>query len=185
MLFETALITWLLADQAPSMGASVIVSELSDLLNATGISARQAAEKADDLGVDLPYGTIAAYWAGKHPRKPSEKTLQGLSEVTSIPLRRLRRSAGAAGGEAQPWTPPAEANRLTQRQRQAIEQLIKTIVEAPAFDSGEAASAGASGEADQDQEVLDHPKVGDILDRPLLPGGIVIPPKNKRGRRPK
>lgn len=104
------------------------MSELSDLLNRTGISARQAAERAKELGVELPYGTIAAYWAGKHPRNPSEKTLEGLSEVTAISVRRLRRAAGKAEGEATPWRPPAEANRLTQRQRSALDQLIKSIV---------------------------------------------------------
>lgn len=110
------------------MGVFVTVSDLSDLLNSTGISARQAAEKADALGIHLPYGSIAAYWAGRHPQHPSEKTLEGLAEVLSIPLRRLRRAAGAAEGETSPWQPPPEANRLTQRQRRALEALIKSIV---------------------------------------------------------
>lgn len=113
------------------MGAFVTVSELSDLLNGTGISARQAAEKADELGVELPYGTIAGYWAGNHPQNPSEKTLEGLAEVTSLSVRRLRRAAGKAEGELAPWRPPQEANRLTRRQRQALEQLIKAIVDTP------------------------------------------------------
>ncbi len=94
-----SVVTVLVACQAASMGAFVIVSELSDLLNGTGISARQAAEKADELGVELPYGTIAAYWAGNHPQNPSEKTLEGLAEVTTISVRRLRRAAGKAEGE--------------------------------------------------------------------------------------
>lgn len=131
MIFETAVVTLLVACQAPSMGAFVTVSELSDLLNRTGISARQAAERAKELGVELPYGTIAAYWAGKHPRNPSEKTLEGLAEVTAVSVRRLRRAAGKAEGETQPWHPPTEANRLTQRQRAALDQLIKAIVDTP------------------------------------------------------
>jgi transcriptional regulator with XRE-family HTH domain len=110
------------------MGVFVTVSELSDLLNGTGISARQAAEKADKMGIHLPYGSIASYWSGRHPQHPSEKTLEGLAEVLNIPLRRLRRAAGAAAGEATPWQPPPEANRLTQRQRRALEVLIKSIV---------------------------------------------------------
>lgn len=49
-----------------------------------------------------------------------------------------------------------------------------------------AQESDASTEVVEGQEVLDRSQVGDdILDRPLLPGGIVIPPKNKRGRRPK
>lgn len=107
------------------------MSELSDLLNGTGISARQAAIKAAELGVYLPYGTAAGYWSGRHPKRPSETTLEGLAEVTGISLRRLRRAAGAPAGESVPWSPPAEANRLTQTQRAALEQLIKAIVAEP------------------------------------------------------
>lgn len=128
MGFETAVVTWMLACQASSMGAFVTVSELSDLLNGSGISARQAAAKAAEVGVHLPYGTAAGYWSGKHPAHPSEVTLEGLAEVTGIPLRRLRRAAGAPAGENTPWQPPDEANQLTQRQRHAIEQLIRSIV---------------------------------------------------------
>lgn len=128
MLFGMSVVTCLVACQAASMGAFVTVSELSDLLNGTGVSARQAAEKAEAMGIHLPYGSIAAYWSGKHPQRPSEPTLEGLAEVLGLSLRRLRRAAGAAAGETTPWHPPPEANRLTQRQRRALELLIKSIV---------------------------------------------------------
>lgn len=118
------------------------MSELSDLLNDSGISARQAADKADELGVDLPYGTIAAYWAGNHPQNPSEKTLEGLAEVTAVSLRRLRRAAGKAEGENKPWHPPADANRLTARQRKALDQLIKAIVDTPALNGAQGSGLG-------------------------------------------
>lgn len=124
-------VTWLLACQAPSIGEFVTVSELSELLRASGVTARQAAKRAEDLGIELPYGTIAAYWTPRHPQHPSEETLEGLAAVTNLSLRRLRRVAGMAEGEAQPWTPPPEANRLTRKQRDALEQLIKVIVAEP------------------------------------------------------
>lgn len=107
------------------------MSELSELLRATGVTARQAAKRAEDLGIHLPYGSIAAYWTPRHPKHPSEETLEGLAAVLPLSLRRLRRAAGVAEGEARPWNPPAEANRLTQRQREALEQLIKAIVVEP------------------------------------------------------
>lgn len=143
----------MVARQASSSEGSVTVTELSDLLKRSGITARQAAEKATELGVDLPYGTIAAYWTGRHPRHPSEKTLEGLAEVTPVSLRRLRRAVGAAEGEATPWSPPAEANRLTIRQREALEQLIKAIVLAPLTrvgDQGEDWSGDLFGDTDGD-----------------------------------
>lgn len=48
------------------MGVSETVSTLSDLLNSGTVTARQAADKAADMGLDLRYGTIAAYWSGGH-----------------------------------------------------------------------------------------------------------------------
>jgi transcriptional regulator with XRE-family HTH domain len=132
------------------MGAFVIVTQLSDLLNGTGVSARQAAEKARELGVHLPYGTAAGYWSGRHPVNPSEETLEGLAAVTNVSLRRLRRAAGFAAGETEPYRPPAEANRLTQRQRAALDDLIKAIVNGVSDSSEPSLKDRAPGHIDED-----------------------------------
>lgn len=142
MEFVTHRVTYVVACQAASTGDYVIVTELSDLLNSTGISARQAAEKADEIGVELPYGTITGYWAGRHPIRPTEKTLLALAEVTALPVRRLRRAVGMATGEAKPWTPPPEANRLSNRQRVALERLIKAIVTSESVDESKSGQGG-------------------------------------------
>lgn len=104
------------------------MTELSALLNRSPLTARQASEKAGEIGVRLPYGTAAAYWAGTHPVHPKDETLQAIAEVTRIPVTRLRAAIQVGIGELKPWKPPPEANRLTHRQRRAIEQLIKAIV---------------------------------------------------------
>lgn len=106
------------------------MSALSELLknNRYGIEARQAADKAAELGVHLKQGTIAGYFAGTNKSRPSEKTMKALSEVLAIPLEKIREAAGVPIGESDPYTPPPEANQLSSNQRQAIDQLIKAIV---------------------------------------------------------
>lgn len=52
-----------------------------------------------------------------------------------------------------------------------------------------APQSSAPPQAVEDQEAVavsdGAAQVGDIMDRPLVPGGVVIPPKNERKRRPK
>jgi hypothetical protein len=107
VLFETATVTLALFEQAASVGVSETVSALSDLLNSQPITARQAADKAVADGVDLPYGTIAGYWAGKHGR----------------------RAAWGKPAPLGPYRPTKESVHLTDQQRRALDQLIKSIVQ--------------------------------------------------------
>lgn len=70
------------------------MSSLSDLLKSQPISARRAAEIAAEKGIDLPYGTIAGYWSGRHARRPLADTLEKLAQVLpQISLRQLQEAA--------------------------------------------------------------------------------------------
>lgn len=84
---------------------------------------------------------------------------------------------------------------LSERDRRHLRALIADMREYSTVDQPDkgarhavevAQESSASPQAVEGQEAgLDRSQVGDILDRPLLPGGIVIPPKDKRRRRPK
>lgn len=159
--FVTATVTIGLFEHRPNGEVFATVSALSELLknNRYGIEARQAADKAADLGVHLKQGTIAGYFAGTNKSRPSEKTMKALSEVLSIPLEKIREAAGVPVGESDPYIPPPEANRLSSNQRQAIDQLIKAIVkpvfEVQAITSGEgtaSATVRVVGDSNEDQE---------------------------------
>lgn len=102
------------------------MSKLSDLLNSQPVTARQAAEIADQRGVSLPYGTIAAYWSGRHGR-PSARTLERLAEVLTIPLAQLQMAAWNRTAPAEDWTPPPEVRLLSDRQRRALDELIRSF----------------------------------------------------------
>lgn len=103
------------------------MSALSDLLKSQPISARRAAEIAAEQNLHLPYGTIAAYWSGKHGR-PSQSTLTRLATVLNIPLKQLQQAAWNATAPLGMWEPPEEAALLDQRQRDVLGELIKSIV---------------------------------------------------------
>lgn len=128
------------------------MTAFSDLLNSNpmGMSARQAASRAAELGIELKQGTIAGYFAGTNRGTPSEKTLDGLSQVLGIPIDKLRVAANLPAGERDHWTPPPEADRLTQRQRAAVEELIRSIA-APS-----AARRKAMDELDAAMEAVRH-----------------------------
>lgn len=58
---------------------------------------------------------------------PSERTLALLAEALVLPLWRLRRAAGAPAGEPEPYRPPAEASRLSRRERRAVDEVIRLL----------------------------------------------------------
>ncbi|QLF83851.1 immunity repressor [Gordonia phage Moosehead] len=103
------------------------MSALSDLLNSGTVSARQAAEKAAEKGIQLPYGTIAAYWSGRHGR-PSATTLKRLAQVVPFSEKELQKAAWNATAPLGPYSPPEESALLDHRQRLAVDELIRSIV---------------------------------------------------------
>jgi len=110
------------------------MSALSDLLNkANGgsLSARSLARNAQAAGFTLNHDTAARYLRGDHGR-PDEATLLALSKVLRIPLSRLRAAASLPAEETEPYRPPAEASRLNRRQRRAVDEIIRAMLETSA-----------------------------------------------------
>jgi transcriptional regulator with XRE-family HTH domain len=107
------------------------MSALSDLLNEANsgkLSARSLARAAQAAGFSLNHDTAARYLRGDHGR-PDEATLLALSKVLRIPLSRLRAAASLPAGETEPYRPPAESSRLSRRQRRAIDEIIRAMLE--------------------------------------------------------
>jgi transcriptional regulator with XRE-family HTH domain len=107
------------------------VSALSDLLNEANsgkLSARSIARAARAAGFTLNHDTAARYLRGAHGR-PDEATLLALSKVLRIPLNQLRAAAALPAGETEPYRPPAESSRLSRRQRRAIDEIIRAMLE--------------------------------------------------------
>jgi transcriptional regulator with XRE-family HTH domain len=107
------------------------VTALSDLLvasNRAGLSARALARTAQQRGYSLNHDTAARYLRGDHG-VPDEATLIALSDVLGVPLRELRAAADLPSETTTPYVPPAEASRMTRRQRRAVDEIIRAMVE--------------------------------------------------------
>jgi transcriptional regulator with XRE-family HTH domain len=110
------------------------MSALSDLLNkanTAGLSARSLARTAQAAGFTLNHDTAARYLRGDHGR-PDEATLLALSKVLRVPLSRLRAAASLPAEETEPYRPPAESSRLNRRQRRAVDEVIRAMLETTA-----------------------------------------------------
>lgn len=107
------------------------MTALSDLLvehNTSGVSARAVARRAQEMGHTLNHDTAARYLRGDHG-VPDEATLIALGEVLRIPLRDLRAAANLPTETTAPYVPPPEASRLTRRQRRAVDEVIRAMLE--------------------------------------------------------
>lgn len=107
------------------------MSTLSELLqaeNSKRLSARAISTAARAQGFTLNHDTAARYLRGEHG-KPGEATLKAFSTVLSIPLAKLRRAAALPADITEPYRPPAEADRLNRRQRRAVDEVIRAMLQ--------------------------------------------------------
>lgn len=75
----------------------------------------------------LSPATVDTYMRDQHGT-PDEPTIEAFHRALGVPLADLRRAAAVPAGEVPPYSPPPEANRLSQRQRGALDELIRAIV---------------------------------------------------------
>lgn len=104
------------------------LSEALGAANARGLSGRAIARLARERGHTLNHDTAARYLRGDHGT-PDEATLVAFAEVLDVPLRQLRQAADLPAETTAPYAPPAEASRLTRRQRRAVDEIIRAMLE--------------------------------------------------------
>lgn len=104
------------------------LSELLGAANGSQRSARALAREARERGHTLNHDTAARYLRGDHG-VPDEATLRAFADVLEVPLRDLRLAADLPAESTDAYVPPPEASRLTRRQRRAIDEIIRAMVE--------------------------------------------------------
>jgi hypothetical protein len=107
------------------------VSALSDELhraNRENWAARRISREAQLRGHTLSHETVAKYLRGDHAQ-PEEATLVAFADALSTSLARLREAAGIVTDEHGPFELPAEAARLTKRQREAVVGVVRAMLE--------------------------------------------------------
>jgi hypothetical protein len=106
------------------------LSELLTEVNGGRLSGRAIARLARDRGHTLNHDTAARYLRGDHGT-PDEATLIAFADVLEVSMSRLRAAAGLPSDATAPYTPPPEASRLSRRQRRAVDEIIRAMVEPP------------------------------------------------------
>jgi hypothetical protein len=107
------------------------MSALSDALgaaNTAGLSARAIARAAKERGHSVNHDTAARYLRGDNGI-PDEATLVAFADVLNVPLRTLRAAADLPTESVEPYIPPPEASRLSRRQRRAVDEVIRAMLE--------------------------------------------------------
>lgn len=108
----------------------MVVSALTALLlGAKGDdSIDKIAARARAAGHPTDRATIAKYLSGTAAKTPTERVVLALAAGFGLSPQQIREAAGVPAGELGPWRPPAEAGRLSQEQRDALNMLIRAIV---------------------------------------------------------
>ena len=120
------------------------LSELLTTANRAGLSARAIARAARERGHSINHDTAARYLRGD-PGRPDEATLVAFADVLRIPLAKLRVAADLPAEQTAPYSPPPEASRLTRRQRRAVDEIIRAMLEPTRSVVTELPSARGSG----------------------------------------
>jgi hypothetical protein len=108
------------------------MSVLSDYLNGCIPATWRKADVVEALHGRVDRGTVYKYLAGSHAANPPEAVLQAFADVLpDANIVELRAAVRVPLGIDTAWQPPAEANRLNAKQRQALDLFIKASVGGP------------------------------------------------------
>jgi hypothetical protein len=80
---------------------------------------------ADKAGIGTTTVTGLVY--GR--RQSDEHTIQAVADALRLPVPTIRQWAATALGEAAPFELPAEANRLTKRERDAVLAVVRAMLD--------------------------------------------------------
>lgn len=98
------------------------------LISADLVDPRNGKPSLNQLAIraDLPASTVTAIAAGR--RKPKAPTIQKIADALGIDVLVVSEWVGQERTERAPYAPPAEADLLTDRQRRAVDEIIRAIV---------------------------------------------------------
>lgn len=139
------------------------MDKLTELLRdrQQGRSLRTLRDNAARRGQVIGHATIGLYLGDSHP-VPTEETLRALAAAFGVSLKKLREAAGM-GTVTTPFRLPADADKLTERQRRAVAEVVRAMLN-PGGDPDPVAVAtrtvdvGSLGDgSDDEQNAVDAP----------------------------
>lgn len=148
-----------MSKQPPAWDDALVAAGFVDPRNGTRPSYNQLAQ-----AVGVPQSTVSAIVSGRS-RRPKPENVQKIADALGIDVRVVAGWVGEKRTERSPYAPPAEADLLTDRQRRAVDEIIRAIV-------AERASATDDRTPDQPHPVDPHEP---LADRPVPDGATPAP----------
>lgn len=92
-----------------------------------GASGRRLAELAQRAGHDISHATLNRLRQGTYATRPSDASIRAIAYLADVSENVAFAAAAVSAPAAVVYQPPAEAQRMTTRQRKAIDELIRTF----------------------------------------------------------
>ena len=102
-----------------------------------GASGRRLAELAQRAGHDISHATLNRLRQGTYATRPSDASIRAIAYLADVSENVAFAAAGVSAPAAVVYQAPAEAQRMTTRQRKALDELIR------AFAAGDTPAPGA------------------------------------------
>lgn len=114
------------------MNETITLAELLERAAArhNNASGRRLADIAQQAGIEVSHATLNRIRNGTYKSTPSDSTIRAIAHLAGVPEESAFTAAGATPPESL-YTPPAEAERLDQRQRKALDELIRAFAPRP------------------------------------------------------
>ncbi len=92
-----------------------------------GASGRRLAELAQRAGHDISHATLNRLRQGTYATRPSDASIRAIAYLADVSENVAFAAAGVSAPAAVVYQPPAEAQRMSTRQRKALDELIRAM----------------------------------------------------------
>ncbi|OBJ81398.1 hypothetical protein A9W97_02440 [Mycobacterium gordonae] len=92
-----------------------------------GASGRRLAELAQRAGHDISHATLNRLRQGSYATRPSDTSIRAIAYLADVSENVAFAAAGVSAPAAVVYQAPAEAQRMTTRQRKALDELIRAF----------------------------------------------------------
>jgi predicted RNA-binding Zn ribbon-like protein len=92
-----------------------------------GASGRRLAELAQRAGHDISHATLNRLRQGSYATRPSDASIRAIAYLADVSENVAFAAAGVSAPAAVVYQVPAEAQRMTTRQRKALDELIRAF----------------------------------------------------------
>ncbi|WP_102143343.1 hypothetical protein [Mycobacterium hubeiense] len=97
-----------------------------------GASGRRLAELAQHAGHDISHATLNRLRQGTYATRPSDASIRAIAYLADVSENTAFAAAGVTAPAAAVYQPPREAQRMSTRQRKALDEVIRAFAAEPA-----------------------------------------------------